>query len=206
MNIEQSLKQQGLNLTNEQIKLCEDYLSLLDKWNRVYNLTSIQTLEERVTKHLLDSFSVAPYIKGKRILDVGSGAGLPGIPLAIYYPDYLFTLLDANSKKTAFLAQCRRSLNLTNIDVIHHRIENYQVKDAFDSIICRAFSSLSDFVAQTRHLLADDGILLAMKGQYPQQELAELAQHGVIYQTHRLDVPGLDAQRHMVIITGASSG
>ena len=197
----------GLTLSDTQLQQCDEYLLLLDKWNRVHNLTSIQNFDDRVTKHLLDSLTIVPYLSNHRIIDIGSGAGLPGIPLAIYYPNYYFELLDANAKKTAFLDQCRRTLKLSNITVVHSRVEDYRPEKAFDTIICRAFSDLANIVSKTTHLCSNNAIILAMKGRFPQQELEQLVQHGLIYEVHPLTVPGLDAERHVVkILTGEAGG
>lgn len=173
------------------------YLLLLAKWNQAYNLTAIRTLPEMVTKHLLDSLAIAPDIHGQHILDVGTGAGLPGIPLAIMFPEKTFVLLDSNGKKTRFLSQVKRSLDLKNITIEQNRVEHYRPELNFDTVISRAFSELSQFIDLTNHLLARDGIWLAMKGHYPSAELAHIS-HPCTVRSYQ--VPGLEGQRCSVII------
>lgn len=173
------------------------HLSLLAKWNKTYNLTAITNLDAMVTLHLLDSLAIAQLIQGPNILDVGSGAGFPGIPLAIALPQYNFVLLDSNRKKTTFLTNVVAQLKLTNVKVIHERVENFHFAQGFDTIVTRATFSLSDFVTLTKHLLHPKGYLLAMKGQYPTEEL-QLVDADV--NVEKLHVPGLDAERHVVKI------
>ncbi len=151
-----------------------------------------------VVRHLLDSLAIVPLIHGNRLLDVGTGAGLPGIPLAIAYPDRDFHLLDSNSKKTRFLFQVKTTLGLDNMTVHHRRVESYQPEELFDAVLSRAFASLQDMVSVCRHLLATDGVLLAMKGVFPGEEIAAVEQVSVIESVDPLLVPGLDEQRHLV--------
>ncbi len=185
-----------LELSTAQKQKLIEYLELLHKWNRVYNLTAIQDPQDMVTKHLIDSLAVAPYLTGAGpVLDVGTGAGLPGIPLAIYYPEIHFVLLDSNGKKTRFLQQVVATLALSNVTIVHARIEDYEQADGFNLIISRAFSSLNDMIAVTWRLLRAQGVLLAMKGQVPDSELAGLANSEVI----KLAVPG-QKSRHLVIV------
>lgn len=176
------------------------YVGLLAKWNRVYNLTAVRDPAEMVTRHLLDSLSVAPYLRGSRVLDVGSGAGLPGIPLALAKPEWEFVLLDSNRKKTRFITQSCIELGLTNVRVESARIEDYTPKVLFDSVISRAFSELSAMLAATGRLCQPEGIMLAMKGEYPGAELASVPPGFVVQGVEVLQVPGLDAQRHVVRI------
>ena len=177
------------------------FLALLIKWNKAYNLTAIRDRDEMVTKHILDSLAVVPYIKGERILDVGTGAGLPGIPLAIALPQYHFTLLDSNGKKIRFITQAVSELNIKNVEVVQARVEEYQSESAYQTIISRAFTSISEFIDKTKHLLAKDGQILAMKGKEFDQELKNFAGH---VKVHKLDVPGLKEQRHLVVWWGQS--
>ena len=187
----------GLDVSPEaQAKLLQ-YLSLLNKWNKVYNLTAVRDPLEMVTLHLLDSLSVLPYIKTKNLLDVGSGGGLPGIVLAICKPDLQVTTIDTVQKKAIFMRQVKGELGLNNLEVVHARVENYQPSEKFAAIISRAFSEISLFVKLTQHLLADNGQWLAMKGQAPQQELEGL--HIKLNNIIPLKVAGLDAERHLVI-------
>jgi len=175
-----------------------NFLYFLEKWNRVYNLTAITDLEKMVTHHLLDSLAIASYIKDKsKILDVGSGAGFPGIPLAIYYPDKHFTLLDSNGKKTRFLNQAKAEFHLENVEVVQSRMENYHTQGCFDAIIFRAVGNMAEMWPKTEHLCCENGSLMFMKGIYPQQELSQLNQ---AYKAYPVDVPGLEAKRHLVIM------
>ena len=174
------------------------YVGLLVKWNRVYNLTAVRDSAEMVTRHLLDSLSVAPHLRGSRVLDVGSGAGLPGIPLALARPEWQFVLLDSNRKKTRFITQSCIELGLTNVSVESSRIENYRPEILFDSVISRAFSELSMMLTTSGRLCQPDGIMLAMKGEYPAAELAAVPPGFVVQGVEALQVPGLDAQRHVV--------
>jgi len=183
-----------------QIALLELYLDELLKWNRVYNLTAITNIEEMVIKHVLDSLSIKNHLKGERILDVGTGAGLPGIPLAIVFPDKHVTLLDSNSKKTCFLLHVVGKLQLKNVEVVHHRIETYQPSSCFSTIVTRAFSHIADFLDKTQHLICDGGIFLAMKGIYPKEELAQLSEDFKVKEVVSLQVPDLDAERHLVVL------
>ena len=176
------------------------YVALLYKWNKTYNLTAVRDSLEMVGKHLLDSLAVLPHLRGPRILDVGSGAGLPGIPLAIAAPQLELTLLDSNSKKTRFLVQAKGELGLFNLSVVHSRVEQYRPGRLFDTVTARAFASLADMLAGTAHLIAPGGCLLAMKGEYPADEIAALPAGVEVSEVVALSVPGLQAQRHLVRI------
>ncbi len=176
------------------------FLELLQQWNTIFNLTAIRSPKEAVYLHILDSLSILPYLHGSRLLDVGSGAGLPGIPLAIIEPDKQFFLLDSNSKKTRFLNQVVYELGLKNITVIHERAENFHPSECFDSIITRAFASLNDMLVATQHLLAPHGQFIAMKGVYPEAELAAVSKPFKLQAVHPLTIQGLDAKRHVVCI------
>lgn len=177
-----------------------DYLQLLVKWNRVYNLTAVRQPEQMVTRHLLDSLVIGPYLHGPRILDVGTGAGLPGIPLALAYPDYHFTLLDSNGKKIRFVTQAVAELGLVNVDVVQSRVEAYQPVRRFDTITARAYSSIEELVIQTASLLADDGQYLIMKGAYPLAEVEALPAGYYLEAIKQLQVPNLDAERHLLVV------
>lgn len=173
------------------------YLALLQKWNKIYNLTAVRDPEEMVTLHLLDSLSVLPHTVGKRLLDVGSGAGLPGIILAIVQPELQVTTIDAVQKKAIFMRQVKGELALSNLQVVHARVEQYQTVEKFDMIISRAFSEIALFVNLTKHLLKENGRWLAMKGLTPSEEMATLT--ALESQIIPLQVAGLQAQRHLVI-------
>lgn len=176
------------------------YVALLVKWNRVYNLTAVRDPAGMVARHLLDSLAVLPHLKGPRVLDVGTGAGLPGIPLALAKPEWQFVLLDSNRKKTRFVIQACIDLGLANVIVESCRIEDYHPEVLFNTVISRAFSSLSDMLAATGRLCGRDGGMVAMKGEYPAAELAALPPGFVVQGVHPLRVPGLDAQRHVVCV------
>jgi len=174
------------------------YLNLLNQWNKVFNLTAIRKLEDMVSLHLLDSLSIQPYLHGDRIIDVGSGAGLPGIPLALTCPQKQFVLLDSNHKKTRFLNQVVYELGIKNVVVIHSRSESFEPDQLFDSIITRAFATLAEMITATQHLLAEQGQFLAMKGIYPETEIRTLPEKFKLLAVHRLTINGLNAERHLV--------
>ena len=175
------------------------YLELLIHWNRTYNLTAVREPGAIVTRHLLDSLSVLPWIRGPRLLDAGSGAGLPGIPLAIARPDLAVTLLDGAGKKTRFQNHVRRRLGLRNVRAVQGRLEDYRPDPAPDEVISRAFASLSSFATAARHLSAPR--LLAMKGRYPADELDALPPWVGVDAVKKLQVPGLQEERHLVIMS-----
>lgn len=178
-----------------------DYLALLQKWNKVHNLTAVRDPNDMVTLHLLDSLSVLPHIKLGRLLDVGSGAGLPGIPLAIVRPDLQVTVMDSNHKKASFMRQAKAVLGIGNLEVTCGRVEEFRPQHKFDMVISRAFSDLAEFMRLTSHLCAEGGVWLAMKGVYPHEELAQV--HGRNAVVVPLTVPGLEAQRHLVFLKAA---
>ena len=188
--------------TDAQARLLH-FVALLEKWNRVYNLTAVREPAQMVTRHLLDSLAIAPYVRGARVLDIGTGAGLPGIPLAVMMPAREFVLLDSNSKKTRFVTQAVAELGLRNVEVVAARVEKYIPATQFDTLIARAFSSLGELVAAAGHLAAADGVYLAMKGVYPEEELAALPAEFAVQETAALNVPGLDGARHVVVIGAA---
>jgi len=180
---------------------CDRYLWFLEelaKWSKVYNLTAITAPKLMLTHHLLDSLSILPFIHGNRCLDVGTGAGLPGMVLALARPDTHWTLLDSQTKKIRFLQHISLEIKSANIEIVHSRVEDYQPEQAFTTIVTRALTRLANFRRITAHLQGKDGYLLAMKGGYPDKELAEISTAGA--SVHELDVPGLDADRHLVII------
>ncbi len=192
------IAEMNLSVSLEAQQKLLSYLELLQKWNKVYNLTAVRDPLEMVTLHLLDSLSVLPYIKAKSLLDVGSGAGLPGIVLAICRPQMQVTTIDTVQKKAIFMRQVKGELSLNNLEVVHARVENYQSTEKFDAIISRAFSGIGLFIKLTQHLLADNGQWLAMKGQMPHDELEDLkAKPAKIIP---LTVAGLEAKRHLVVI------
>lgn len=180
-----------------------DYLALLAKWNKAYNLTAVRDVDEMVSRHLLDSLSIVPPFEaagGDRWLDVGSGGGMPGIPLALLFPGKSLTLLDSNGKKTRFLTQVKLELKLDNLQVIHSRVEAFQPELPFNGIVSRAFSSLEDFTNWTRHLGDTQTNWLAMKGIHPSDELAALPEDFRVEAERALAVPGCQGQRHLLIL------
>jgi len=190
----------GLTLEPDTQQRLLDYIALIEKWNRVHNLTAIREPEKMVSHHLLDSLAVAPHLHAKRLLDVGSGAGLPGIPLALVNAHMHVTLLDSNHKKTAFLNQAVMELKLKNAEVCGERVESWQTQNKFDVIISRAFSDMGEFVRMTQHLLAPGGLFVAMKGLHPYEEIEKLPPDCKLRQVLPLAVPGLEGARHLVLI------
>ena len=176
------------------------YVELLIKWNRVYNLTSVRKPHDIVVRHILDSLVVVPHIQGDRILDVGTGAGLPGIPLAMALPDKQFVLMDSNNKKARFVRQALAELELPNVHMEQVRVEEYEPEEKFDVVISRAFSSLEEMHRQARRLLKPGGRTLAMKGVYPVAEMDALSGSDQEPEVIPLSVPGLDAERHLVML------
>lgn len=196
----QGIEAMGLEIDAARIDTLMAYLGLLIKWNKAYNLTAVRDPQEMVGRHLLDSLSVLPYIGAERIIDVGSGPGLPGVVLAICCPDLAVTTLDSNGKKTRFQLQAKAELGLENLTVIHERVEKYRV-EPFPQVISRAFASLQDMITWTNHLCrSEDGVFLAMKGMYPDEELAAMPQGYRLQESHKLNVPGTDGERHLLII------
>lgn len=180
------------------------HLELIGKWNRVHNLTAVREPEQMVALHVLDSLSLLPHLAdAKSVIDVGSGPGFPGIPLAIARPDVRFTLLDSSHKKCAFLEQAKAELGLANVTVACERVEQYRPAQGFDVVVSRAFADLADFVTQSRHLAAPGGRLLAMKGVYPFEEIARVPATHRVAQVVELAVPSLEAKRHLVLLEAA---
>ena len=194
------LAQLGLSLSQAQQQALLDYIALLQKWNKVYNLTAVREPENMLYQHLLDSLAVLPYVGTGRLLDVGTGGGLPGIVLAVARPVLNITLLDSNQKKTTFLRQACIELNLKNVKVECMRVDDYQPTALFDMVISRAFSELSEFVRLSARLCRAGGTLLAMKGVYPHDELAQLPAQFHQLEVVALNVPELEVQRHLVIL------
>lgn len=191
----------GVQINDERQQLLLKYLALLDKWNKVYNLTAIRDRQDMVSHHLLDSLAVSPYLWAGRWLDVGCGAGLPGIVLAIVNPDCSFVLLDSNSKKIGFVRQAAIELGLKNVSVICARVEEYKSVELFDGIISRAFTELGGFIKITSHLKNEDGKWLAMKG-VAEKELESVPPEYGVERVIQLRVPGLDAARSLVVVSG----
>jgi 16S rRNA (guanine527-N7)-methyltransferase len=196
----------GLALPHETQTHLLQYLALIRKWNQVHNLTAVREPEAMLVRHLLDSLAVLPHITGPRIADIGSGAGLPGIPLALARPQWHVTLVEINHKKAAFLRQVQIELNLKNVEVTAERVENFHPADRFDVVISRAFSDLADFAGLAGHLCtprSGGGRLAAMKGVYPHEEVVQLPAQFMVEKILPLAVPGLEAERHLVLIKQA---
>ncbi|MAS24493.1 MAG: 16S rRNA (guanine(527)-N(7))-methyltransferase RsmG [Oceanospirillaceae bacterium] len=188
-----------IELTDAQADALMDYLGLFQKWNKAYNLTAIREPQSMVDLHLLDSLAVHPYVQeANTIIDVGTGPGLPGVVLAIMNPHKQFTLLDSNGKKTRFLFQARTALQLENLTIVNDRVEAYHPPQPFDMIVSRAFASLADMTTWCRHLRADDGCFLAMKGQYPDDELRAIEDEFKLVASHAIEVPGVEGERHLL--------
>ena len=198
--LRQGIADLGLALPQSATGRLLDYLALLAKWNRVYNLTAIREEAQWVSLHLLDSLVVVPHLPPGRIVDVGSGAGLPGIPIALACPDRQVTLLDSNQKKGAFLTQASTELALANVKVVVERAESYRPDTTYDVVISRAFSSIADFIRVAGHLCRAGGLLAAMKGARPEAEIAQLPGSWTAETIIPLHVPGLGAQRHLVTL------
>ncbi len=199
----QGIASMGLPVSEEAQQKLLAYLSLLQKWNKVYNLTAVRDPLEMVTLHLLDSLSVLPYVNSKNILDVGSGGGLPGIVLAICKPELQVTTIDTVQKKVIFMRQVKGELGLDNLTPVHARVENFQPGEPFETVISRAFSEIALFLELTRHLIAENGQWLAMKGLMPKDELEGLPLAPT--QVIALKVAGLDAERHLLVFNNVSN-
>jgi len=191
----------ALDINESQLEKLKQYVELLNRWNKTYNLTAVREPAQMIPMHIFDSLVVAPFIDGDNCLDVGSGAGLPGIPLAILQSDRGFTMLDTNGKKTRFIQQAIIELGLKNADVVQSRVEQWQPSNQYQTIISRAFSSIADFVNGCSALLAENGSLYAMKGQHPVQELAYLPKGYQLESTQALEVPYVEGERHLLRIT-----
>jgi 16S rRNA (guanine527-N7)-methyltransferase len=203
--LQRGCEQLRITLNAEAQRTLLEYVALLDKWNKVYNLTAIREQQQMVSNHLLDSLAVMPHLWPGRWLDVGCGAGLPGVVLAVAQPDWQFVLLDSNSKKTSFVQQVIIDLGLHNVVVVCSRVEKWQTTERFDGIISRAFSGLGEFIERTRHLMSLQGSWAAMKG-LAEQELAGVPEGCCVERVIPLQVPGLSAARSLVIATCKGSG
>lgn len=194
----------GLALPAGAMDQLTGYLDLLVKWNRVYNLTAIRDEARLVSHHVLDSLAVVSHLPEGNLVDVGSGAGLPGIPIAISCPGRAVTLIDSNHKKGAFLKQAIAELGFATVQVVTERVEAYRPSEPFKTVISRAFSDLADFVRLAGHLCASDGAMVAMKGLHPDDEIAQLPSSWKVEKTLRLEIPQLEASRHLVFLHSLS--
>lgn len=195
------LAQTDIVLSDKQQQQLVAYVELLDKWNKAYNLTSVRDPKEMMVKHIMDSLVVAPHLTGKHYIDVGTGPGLPGIVLAIALPDTQFVLLDSLGKRVRFLMQVKHALGLDNVTPVQSRVEEYQPSVKLDGVLSRAFASLQDMVQWCSHLIDDSGRFVALKGQFPDEELENLPVGTKLEQDISLDVPKLDAERHLIILS-----
>ncbi len=195
--LENLLSKTSLKLTDLQINQLIQYVELLNKWNKAYNLTSVRDPEEMLVKHILDSLMVGDVLKGKNFIDVGTGPGLPGIPLSILYPEKNFVLLDSLGKRITFLRQVVFQLKLENVTPVLSRVEDYQ-EQQFDGVLSRAFASLLDMINWCEHLIPNGAHFYALKGVEPTDELSQLPEHIHLEQVHEIKVPTLDAQRHVI--------
>ena len=196
----QGLAALNCNPDTEQFKKLKQYVALLHRWNKTYNLTAIREPQQMIPLHIFDSLAAAPYIEGESCLDVGSGGGLPGIPLAIMQPQRAFTLLDTNGKKTRFMQQAGIELGLNNLTVVHARVEKGSIESKFDTIISRAFASILDFIHHSSHHLSKNGQILAMKGLFPQDELASLPNGFIVEYSKTLVIPEVSGSRCIIKI------
>ncbi|BBV68450.1 16S rRNA (guanine(527)-N(7))-methyltransferase RsmG [Kluyvera ascorbata] len=195
------LNEAGISLSDHQKNQLVAYVDMLHKWNKAYNLTSVRDPNEMLVRHILDSIVVAPSLEGERFIDVGTGPGLPGIPLSIVRPDAHFTLLDSLGKRVRFLRQVQHELALTNITPVQSRVEDFPAEPPFDGVISRAFASLTDMVTWCHHLPGEAGRFYALKGQLPEEEIAQLPAPFSVASVVPLKVPQLEGERHLVIIT-----
>ncbi|WP_428771885.1 16S rRNA (guanine(527)-N(7))-methyltransferase RsmG [Vibrio sp.] len=197
------LSQTELQVTEHQKQQLLGYVELLNKWNKAYNLTSVRDPEQMLTRHILDSIVVSPHLNGQRFIDVGTGPGLPGIPLAIMNPDAEFVLLDSLGKRVRFLKQVVHDLKLNNVTPVQSRVEEFQPEQKFDGVLSRAFASMTDMLEWCHHLpKPENGLFLALKGQRPTDEIDQLPAWSDVIEIISLTVPELEGERHLVILSG----
>jgi len=199
--LQKLIAQTSIQVSDHQVQLLIQYVELLHKWNKAYNLTSVRDPQDMLIKHIMDSLMVGEILQGKSFIDVGTGPGLPGIPLAILYPERNFVLLDSLGKRITFLRQVVFQLKLANVEPVKSRVEDYQEKTPFDGVLSRAFSSLNDMVSWCSHLISEDhGQFLALKGQYPTDELTNLPENISLVSSHEIKVPELVGKRHVMVL------
>ena len=199
------LDEAGISLTDHQKSQLVAYVDILNKWNKAYNLTSVRDPNEMLIRHILDSIVVAPHLHGQRFIDVGTGPGLPGVPLSIVRPESHFTLLDSLGKRIRFLRQVQHELKLENITPVQSRVEEFPAEPPFDGVISRAFASLTDMVSWCKHLPAENGRFYALKGQRPDDEISQLPTEFSVENIVELRVPHLEGERHLVTIRANKS-
>jgi len=198
--LDAGIRELGLDIHPAAVRRLIQFVGLLAKWNRIYSLTSVRDPRDMIIRHILDSLAVTDFVRGPRVLDIGTGPGLPGLVLALARPDWDVVLLDSSRKKLRFVRQALHELAVANANVVETRAEAFRPEQRFDTVICRAFGSLRDIYALARPLCTETGLIMAMKGSYPEAELTELPDAGIAPTVHRLQVPGLDAERHLVIM------
>ena len=199
--LESLIAQTDLTVSEQQKAQLLQLVALLDKWNKAYNLTSVRDPEEMLVKHIMDSIVVSPHLEGQRFIDVGTGPGLPGLPLAIMNPDKEFVLLDSLGKRIRFITQAVHELKLTNVTPVQSRVEEYQPDVKFDGVLSRAFASLEDMLHWCQHLPKPEGYFFALKGLFPEAEIATLNPQFKLHSSQPLNVPELDGERHLVIMS-----
>ena len=202
--LESLIAQTDLTVSEQQKAQLLQLVALLDKWNKAYNLTSVRDPEEMLVKHIMDSIVVSPHLQGQRFIDVGTGPGLPGLPLAIMNPDKEFVLLDSLGKRIRFITQAVHELKLTNVTPVQSRVEEYQPDVKFDGVLSRAFASLEDMLHWCQHLPKPDGYFFALKGLFPKAEVETLNPQFKLHASHQLTVPELDGERHLVVMSQES--
>ncbi|HET8817432.1 MAG TPA: 16S rRNA (guanine(527)-N(7))-methyltransferase RsmG [Pseudidiomarina sp.] len=198
------IEQSGVAATPQQTKMLLTLVEQLNKWNKAYNLTSVRDPRQMLSRHIVDSIVIKPYLHGERFIDVGTGPGLPGLPLAIIMPDCHFTLLDSLGKRIRFIRQFCHENQITNVTAVQSRVEDFEPEQKFDGVISRAFASLNDMLTWCHHLPTEQGRFYALKGQYPTAELAQLPTGFVVEQLEKLQVPEADGERHLVLIRAAN--
>lgn len=199
--LDRLLSQTDLEVSELQRDQLVGYVQMLNKWNKAYNLTSVRNPMDMLVKHIMDSIVVSPFLVGERFIDVGTGPGLPGIPLAIMNPSYQFTLLDSLGKRIRFTKQVLHEVGINNVEPIQSRVEEFEPEVGFDGVISRAFASMMDMVEWCHHLpKTDQGVFLALKGQLPEDEIAQLPESLAVSQVHVLQVPELEGDRHLIIL------
>jgi 16S rRNA (guanine527-N7)-methyltransferase len=201
--LEQGIAELGLHLPADAVPRLLDYQALLERWNAAYNLTAVRDPIEMITRHLLDSLTILPFVQGETLVDLGTGPGLPGIVLAIAQPGRQMLLVDSNGKKVRFLREAIRALKLDGVRAVQSRVE--EMEGQFDCVTARAFASLEDMLGWGGHLLASDGVWLAMKGKYPDDELPNMPKNFALRASHSLRVPGLEGERHLLEIVHANN-
>lgn len=202
IKLDQLLAQTDLEVNENQREQLVGYVEMLNKWNKAYNLTSVRDPMEMLIKHILDSIIVSTYLHGKRFIDVGTGPGLPGVPLAIMNPDCDFVLLDSLGKRIRFIKQATHELGIKNVTPIQSRVEEYQPEDKFDGVLSRAFASMTDMVEWCHHLPKDNtGVFMALKGQLSENEVEQLPEWCTVTEVKALQVPELEGERHLVILS-----